>query len=168
MTELRAKPGVGLCAAMKERRWPHVEATHPAENQNGIAVFSRTPLRRTRPCPAPSAGLVRWLDIDLPEFGLASAYTTSWRQGPAKSSGGSPIARAVSVRWRLEYGRATVGRNRKDIRMRGALRQVVDVGLDGYVGNSKLKGSARGNGFRLDHAFATPSLVERGSRITRW
>jgi exodeoxyribonuclease-3 len=26
---------------------------------------------------------------------------------------------------------------------------------------SKLKGGARGNGFRLDHAFATPSLVPR-------
>jgi exodeoxyribonuclease-3 len=26
---------------------------------------------------------------------------------------------------------------------------------------SKLKGGSRGNGFRLDHAFATPSLVPR-------
>jgi hypothetical protein len=25
---------------------------------------------RTRHCPAPSAGLVRWLDIDLPEYGF--------------------------------------------------------------------------------------------------
>lgn len=56
--------------------------------------------------------------------------------------------------------------------MRGALRQVVDVGLDGYVAASqpgitewtwysKRKGGARGNGFRLDHAFATPSLAPR-------
>jgi len=44
--------------------------------------------------------------------------------------------------------------------------------LDGYVaipqsGNdgmdlvSKFRGGARGNGFRLDHAFATPSLSPR-------
>jgi hypothetical protein len=55
---------------MKERGLPHVETTRPAENQNGIAVFSRTPMGRKRPCPAPSAGLVRWLDIDLPEYGF--------------------------------------------------------------------------------------------------
>jgi exonuclease III len=68
LTEFRARPGVALCAAMKERGLPHVETTRPAENQNGIAVFSRTPMGRTRPCPAPYAGLVRWLDIDLSEY----------------------------------------------------------------------------------------------------
>jgi exonuclease III len=70
LTEFRARAGVALCAAVKERGLPYVETTHPAENQNGIAVFSRTPMRRTRPCPAPSGGLVRWLDIDLPEYGF--------------------------------------------------------------------------------------------------
>jgi len=69
-TEFRARPGVALCAAMRERGLPHIETTHPAENQNGIAVFSHTPMRRTRPCPAPSADRVRWLDIDLPGHGF--------------------------------------------------------------------------------------------------
>jgi len=68
VTEFRAKPGVALCAAMTERGLPHVETTCPAENQNGIVVFSRTPMRRKRSCQAPSADLVRWLDIDLPAF----------------------------------------------------------------------------------------------------
>jgi len=38
VTEFRARPGEALCAAMKERGLPHVETTHPAEKQYGIAV----------------------------------------------------------------------------------------------------------------------------------
>jgi hypothetical protein len=34
-------------------------------------------------------------------------------------------------------------------------------GITAYTWYSKLKGGARGNGFRLDHAFATPCLVPR-------
>jgi len=66
VTEFRARPGEALCAAMKERGLRHVETTHPAEKKNGIAVFSRTPMRRTSHYPVPAAGLVRWLDFDLP------------------------------------------------------------------------------------------------------
>jgi exonuclease III len=70
VAEFRARPGVALCAAMTEMGLLHVETTHPTENQNGIAVFSRTPLRRTKPCPAPPESLVRWLGVDLPEYGF--------------------------------------------------------------------------------------------------
>ena len=34
-------------------------------------------------------------------------------------------------------------------------------GITEYTWFSKFKGGARGNGFRLDHAFATPGLVAR-------
>jgi hypothetical protein len=70
ITEFCAKPGVALRAAMRERGWAHVETTEPPGNGNGVAVFSRTPMRRTRPCPAPPEDAARWLDIDLPEYGL--------------------------------------------------------------------------------------------------
>ena len=70
LTEYRARPGVALCAELRDRGWPHLETTNPTENVNGIAVFSRTPMRRTGPCPAPSENQVRWLDIDLPEYGF--------------------------------------------------------------------------------------------------
>jgi exonuclease III len=55
-----------------------------AKNQNGIAVFSRTPIRRKRPCPAPSAGLVRWLDIDLPEYGFGICLLHVMAAGSSK------------------------------------------------------------------------------------
>jgi exonuclease III len=54
LTEFRGRPGVVLCAAMKDRGLGYVETTHPLGNQNGIAVFSRTPMRCTRPSLAPS------------------------------------------------------------------------------------------------------------------
>jgi hypothetical protein len=84
VTEFCARPGEALCAAMKEMGLPHVETTHPAEKENGITVFSRTRMRRTRLCPAPAAGPVRWLDIDLPEYGLGIAVLHIMAAGSSK------------------------------------------------------------------------------------
>ena len=70
LTEYRAGPGEAMCAALRDRGLPYVETTSPTGNQNGIAVFSRTPLLRTRPCPAPAESQDRWLDIELPDFGF--------------------------------------------------------------------------------------------------
>ena len=70
LTEFRDRPGTALHAALLERGWPYFETTNPTGNVNGIAAFSRTPMRRTRSCPAPPDGFDRWLDIDLPEYGF--------------------------------------------------------------------------------------------------
>ena len=70
LTEFRDGPGTTLRAALLERGWPYIETTNPTGNVNGIAAFSRTPMRRTRPCPAPPEGFDRWLDIDLPDYGF--------------------------------------------------------------------------------------------------
>jgi exonuclease III len=161
LTEFRARLGVALCAAMKERGLPHLDTTHPAENQNGIAVFSRTPLRRTRPGPAPSAGLVRWLDIDLPEYGfgigilhvMAAGSSKKHPTNVAKTRFWEVVLQAAESRLQEPFlfvcdwntGGAPAGRNRQDVRMRGVLRQVVDVGLDGYVAASQ----PRNNGVYL-------------------
>ena len=70
LTEFRDGQGTTLRAALLERGWPYIETTHPTGNVNGIAAFSRTPMRRTRPCPAPPEGFDRWLDIDFPDYGF--------------------------------------------------------------------------------------------------
>src|SRR5947208_3008914 len=70
LTGFRTTPGAVLCTAFKERGWPNVETTHPLANLNGIAIFSRTPMRRTRPCPGPPEHAASWLDVDLPEYGF--------------------------------------------------------------------------------------------------
>ena len=79
LTEFRTRPGVYLCAALKERGLPHVQTTNPIGNQNGIAVFSRTTMERTRLCLAPTESRTRWLDLDLPEYGFGvGVYFTLW------------------------------------------------------------------------------------------
>ena len=123
LTEFRARPGIALCAELRDRGWPQVESTNPTGNVNGIAVFSRTPMRRTRPCPAPSGNQVRWLDVDLPEYGFgvgvlhimaAGSKPPKPREGPllghSARRGRSPVPRALPVRGRLEYRRASGGR----------------------------------------------------------
>ena len=150
-TEFRARPGVALCAAMRERGLPHIETTHPAENQNGIAAFSHTPMRRTRPCPAPSADRVRWLDIDLPGHGFgigvlhfrAAGSSNKHPTNGAKTRFWEVVLQTAESRLQepfLFVGigiRALTGWTRPaDVRMRRALRQVVDVGLDGCLAAS--------------------------------
>ena len=70
VTEYRATPGGVLCAAMKERGLPYCETTNPSGIRNGIAIFSRAPIR-LKPCSAPRESQVRWLDTELPEYGFS-------------------------------------------------------------------------------------------------
>ncbi|MBZ5620023.1 MAG: endonuclease/exonuclease/phosphatase family protein [Acidobacteriia bacterium] len=188
VTEFRAIPGVALCAGLKERGLPNVETTHPRGNQNGIAVFSRTPMRRTRPCPAPSESLVRWLDIDLPEYGFGIGILHVMAAGSAKKHLTNiakvrfwdAMLQAAEVRLQepfLFVGDWNTGAHRLDETGKtfvcaehfGRLSTLgwADMwrhrnpGMAEWTWFSTLKGGARGNGFRVDHAFATPSLMPR-------
>jgi len=188
VTEFRTGPGVALGAALKERGLPNVETTHPTGKQNGIAVFSRTPMRRTRPCPAPSDSLVRWLDIDLPEHGFGIGVLHVMAAGSrakdpstvAKTRFWDAVIQAVEARLQepfLFVGDWNTGAHRLDeigktcvcAEHFGRLSTLgwTDMwrhhnpGETEWAWYSKLKTGARGNGFRLDHAFATPSLMPR-------
>jgi exonuclease III len=188
VTEFRAGPGVALCAALKERGLLHVETTNPAGSENGIAVFSRTPMRRTRPCPAPSGSLVRWLDIDLPDYGfevgilhvMAAGSSKNHPTNVAKVRFWDAVLRAAESRlgepflfvgdWNTGvHGLDETGRTFVCAEHFGRLSTMgwTDMwrqhnpGINEYTWFSKLKGGARGNGFRVDHAFATPSLMPR-------
>jgi exonuclease III len=145
-------------------------------------------MRRTRPCPAPSGSLVRWLDIDLPDhgFGIAILHTTA-----AGSSKSHPTNVAKVRFWdamlqtaesRLQepflfVGDWNTGARRQDETGKtfvcaehfGTLATIGWIGTwrhhnpgaTEYTWFSKLKGGVRGNGFRLVYAFATPSLMPR-------
>jgi hypothetical protein len=50
-------------------------------------------MRRTRRCPASSNSLIRWLDIDLPEYGFGSGVLHVMAAGPStKALNGSENA----------------------------------------------------------------------------
>ena len=188
LTEYRALPGKSLCAAFLERGWPHVESSNPTGSQNGIAVFSRTPMRRTRACPALPGHTTRSLDIDLPDYGFGLSVLHIMAAG---SNARHPLNIAKAQFWdatlaaaaaRLDepflfVGDWNTGAHRLDETGRTFycaehfaklsamgwtdLWRRHNPGVTEYTWYSTLKGGVRGNGFRLDHAFATPGLLPR-------
>lgn len=190
VTEFRATPGAILRAAMKDRGFAYFETTSPTGNQNGIAVFSSTRPLRTRPCPAPAESQDRWLDIELPEFGFGIGVLEIMAAG---SSAKSPATVAKTRLWNtvrdaaearlhepfMFIGDWNTGAHRVDevgktfvctehfARLSATgwtdLWRHHNPGITEYTWYSKLKGGARRNGFRVNHAFATPSLRPRVS-----
>ncbi|HTP30812.1 MAG TPA: endonuclease/exonuclease/phosphatase family protein [Bryobacteraceae bacterium] len=188
LTEYRAGPGKELRAALFERGWRHVETTGPTENENGIAVFSRTPLLRRSVCPAAPEYRVRWLDIDLPEYGFGIGVLHIMAAGSNKTH---PLNIAKVLFWEavlsaaqarlhepfLLTGDWNTGAHRVDEKGKtyvcaehfGKLSasgwtdmwRHHNPGMTEWTWYSTLRGGVRGNGFRLDHCFATPSLVPR-------
>ena len=187
LTEFRSGPGEALRAAFAERGWRYCETTAPAAGENGIAVFSTTPIERLRPCPI-SEYAVRWLEVGVPAFGVAVAVLHIMAAGSSKSH---PLniakarfwdavveaARARSDEPLLLAGDWNTGAHFQDENGKtyvcseqfGELSRLgwVDLwrrfnpGPTEWTWYSTLKGGVRGNGFRLDHAFASPALADR-------
>jgi exonuclease III len=189
LTEYRAGPGRELRAALADRGWPDAETTEPAANENGIAVFARTPLRRrdSRTSPEQRA---RWLDLDLPEhgFGIAILHIMaagSGRTHPlnlAKARFWDAVLEAAAARLREQWlflgdwntGAHSVDEAGKTYVCAAHFLKLSEVGWTDlwrrhhagateWTWYSTRKGGGRCNGFRLDHAFATPALLPRVS-----
>lgn len=185
MTEFRARPGAGLRADLLERGWPHVETTNPDGNQDGIAIFSRTPICRTEPSPAPPGDLLRWLDIELPAYGfgvgvlhIMAATSPSLRQ--AKIRFWDTVLETAEARLDQPFlltGDWNSGLHKLDEKGKTFVcaEQFAKLSGLGFIDlwrrhnpgttestwYSKMKGGAKGNGFRVDHAFASPCLERR-------
>jgi len=187
VTEYRAVPGIALRAAMKDRGLPFCETTNPPGSRNGIAVFSRAPLQ-LQPCPAPEESRVRWLDIDLPDYGFGISVLHIMAAGSgmrspcnlAKIGFWNAVLAAAESRLHephLLIGDWNTGAHRLDetgktfvcaehftkLSAMGwtDLWRHHHPGITEHTWYSKFKGGARCNGFRLDHAFATPTLRPR-------
>jgi exonuclease III len=191
LTAFRAKPGASLradlCADLGERGWDHCETTDPPENRNGIAVFSRSAIRRARPCLAPPGESARWLDVDLPEFGFGMAVLHIMAGGSARNSPATvakmrfwdAVVEAAEARLHepfLLVGDWNTGMHRVDESGRsfvceGHFAKLSEMGWTDlwrhhHPGTTEFTWywtvrGVRGNGFRVDHAFATPSLLAR-------
>lgn len=187
LTEFRSQPGAILCENLRAAGWPYAVSTNPTGIDNGICAISRTPLAGKRPCPAPLENTARWLDIDLPEcgFGIGALHIVCSRlkdgfRGLAKTRFWNAVLGAAAARLQepfLFLGDFNTGAHRLDEAGKtfvcaehfGKLSELGwkdmwrhhNNGPTEWTWYSKQKGGAPCNGFRLDHAFATPSLAPR-------
>jgi len=188
LMEYRAKPGMALCQAFGANGWPHIVSSSPTGIDNGICVLSRVPLSCERAPAAPPENVVRWLDVDLPEHGfgfcvvhiLSSLPVAKEPEGAAKTRFWEALLAAAEARIAeplLIIGDFNTGAHLVDEAAstfvcaehfaRLSALGWIDVwrhfhgAATEYTWYSLPRAGAPGNGFRLDHAFATPSLLAR-------
>ena len=189
LSEFRVKPGVPICKALASYGWRHIQTTPTVGSGNGLCVLSRTAMVRSRPCPAPPENTVRWLDVDFPEYGFGIGVLhilcsvpklKDGFPGEAKTRFWNAVLQAAENRLPEpflfvgdfntgahhcdEVGRTFVCASHFAQLSRSGWTDMWrhhQSGATEWTWYSKLKGGARGNGFRLDHAFATPSLRPR-------
>jgi exonuclease III len=188
VTEFRQRPGIGLCAALKDRGLVYAATTNPTGNQNGIAVFSRVRLHCAHKRPAPRDYRARWLDVNLLDDGfgigvlhiMAAGSSKTHPMNIAKVQFWNAVLRAAKARIHepfLLIGDWNTGAHRVDEAGKTYVCsehfcRLSDLGWTDiwrlhnpsrteWTWYSTLKGGVRGNGFRLDHAFATPPLMPR-------
>ncbi len=163
-----------------------LRTTNPPGDRDGIAVFSRTPIY-LKPCPAPPESQVRWLNIDLPEYGFGVGVLHVMAAGASVKS---PCTVAKTRFWNAVLGTAEARLHEPNLLVgdwnTGAHR-LDEVGKTFICSEHFAKLSAIGwtdmwrhhhpgtteftwyskrdgvrrNGFRVDHVFATPSLRPR-------
>jgi exonuclease III len=184
-TAYREIPGDALCAAMRERGWPHVQTSTPAAKQNGIAVFSRTPMARLRQWPVACEERHRWLDVDLPAhgFGLSVLHIMAAVSAPtreAKIQFWDAVLRAAAARADQPFlfaGDWNTGQHKLDEPAKTFvcaehfaklsalgwtdLWRHHNPGPTEFTWYSARRGGVRGNGFRVDHCFASAPLLPR-------
>ena len=198
------------------RQWISSTFGHPQQYSipalHGIQVhkvfkYHATDMRRSRPCPAPPESQVRWLDIDLPEYGFSLGILHVMAHVMAAGASlKSPCTVAKTRFWNavlttaearlhepnLLVGDWNTGAHRVDETGKTFICAEHFANLSAlgwtdmwrhhhpntteFTWYSKRDGVRR-NGFRVDHAFATPSLrprvtscryshVERDARVT--
>jgi exodeoxyribonuclease-3 len=187
VTEYRATPGSRLVRRHEGAGLAVRRNDKPAEQQEWIAVFSRTPIC-LKPCLAPPESQVRWLDIDPPEYRfsvgvlhvMATGTSVKSPSTVAKTRFWNAVLAAAEARLHephLLVGDWNTGAHRLDEVGKTFIcsehfAKLSAIGwtdmwrhhhpdMTEYTWYSKFKGGARGNGFRLDHAFASPSLRRR-------
>ena len=179
LTGFRIDRGTELPAALKDRGWPYVETSNPTEKVNGIAVFSRGPLRR-RVSPAPPGDHFRWLDLDLPGdgFGLGVLQimaATGGAKHVAKKRFWDAVLEAAAARLHEPFlfaGAWNTGAHGLDEKGKTFVcaehfQRLSAMGWtdlwrrDNPAVTEWTWRSHQGNGFRVDHAFASPLLLPR-------
>jgi exonuclease III len=182
LTGFRSDTRLSLRSDLKYRGWAYVETSNPAERINGIALFSRTPIRRAESA-APPGHSFRWLDVYLPEEGIGLGVlqimaAVGSLKGPAavaKRQFWDAVLAAAETRLDTAFlftGMWNTGLHRIDEKgktyvcadhfARLSAMGWIDLWRHFHPGVTEWTWySSQKNGFRVDHAFASPSLLGR-------
>jgi exonuclease III len=189
LIEFRTASGKELLEKLKGKGWKYPESTTPMGNDNGLCVLSRTPLLRRPNPPVPSESVVRWIDADLPAYGFGIGVLhipgarpkPNERRGAVKSRFWDAVTSAAQSRrdepfiiiGDLNTGALIDGKRFVCAEHFGRMTQElgwIDLWrafnedtpkTESFSWYSKRKGGADRNGFRVDHAFASPALWPR-------
>ena len=187
LSEIRSKSSQPLLQKLRDSGWAHTLFSNPPGIEYGVAVLSRHPILRVPdPSPTPCGGN-RWLEFTIPDHAFSIVCThipmNSQKQPTLKNEYWDAVLAAAEKRIAepvLLIGDFNTGKHRIDetgrtFRCADKFGQLeasgwTDAWRHFHGANtestwySRLKGAARGNGFRLDHAFVTPALLPRVSR----
>jgi exodeoxyribonuclease-3 len=177
-----------LCKKLEDKGWKYMESTTSTGRDNGLCLVSRTPLLRKSNSAVPPEHALRWLDADLPSYGFGIGVlhipgaTSKFdeQHGAAKSRFWDAVLATARSRCDVPFvfiGDLNTGASIDGMgfacrehfsRMTGELGWTdlwrafhTNANTTEYSWYSKRKGGADRNGFRLDHAFASPALRHR-------
>jgi exodeoxyribonuclease III len=188
LTEYRSVPGDILCGDLGARGWPHVVTTAPEGSENGICVLARTAMRGKHGQLVPPANAARWLDVEIPAYGLALAalhiptasHVAGERAAKTKTQFWNAVLHAAKARAKTPFmlvGDFNTGAHRVDevgktFHCAAHFGNLCEIGWTDvwrhqhpsaleYSWYSKGKNGLLMNGFRIDHVFVTASLLPR-------
>jgi exodeoxyribonuclease III len=184
LTEYQPEPGESLCDELKKRGWKCAEATAPARKFNGVLVASRVPMTRRDPSADVANIADRWLEVEFPRqnFALAGLYLPTDKPELAEfwerihqaadrrrdehflilgdlNTGYAPLDAEHYVDYRKTFSseRFFCGMAMRGFTDVWRYRNGPKLEYTWYS-SSKANG---GNGFRIDHAFASKLMLRR-------
>ena len=165
-----------LTLALKERGYEHILHTEPENRWGGILIASRFPMERGEivDCPSPE----RWLHVVVENAGLevGAAYIPNAERSTTEKSeywnwlldvGRELVSHTAIVCGDFNTGMPYVDEQGKTLKCSAQMGQMLDsewTDLWRMTHPNERKSSwwsNSGDGFRLDHAFGSPSLVSR-------
>ena len=187
LSEIRSKSSQPLLQKLRDSGWVHTLSSNPPGIEYGVAVLSRQPIHRVPdPSPTPCGGN-GWVESAIPDLGFSIVCTHIPMNSPKQptlkneywdavlAAGQRRITEPVLLIGDFNTGKHRIDETGRTFHCADKFGQLEESGRTDawrhfhgaeteYTWYSRFKGGARGNGFRLDHAFVTPALLPRVSR----
>jgi exodeoxyribonuclease-3 len=181
LTEYRASAGRELRGRLRDAGYAHAEEAPLTSRQNGVAIVSRWPLQPAGSCPAPVPPH-RWLEVYAPEVMTSFVGFYGPLENEAFDDWWHAVRVAVQPRLQDRFlmagdfntGMSVVDAPRNQFYCSDHFEALQQLGMrDAWrVHNPNTREyswfSVRGgrpvNGFRLDHALASPPLANHVTR----